>query len=73
MAVFTATVYAAGKPTMAKWETSALHKEFVELTKVGLDLEFALHKGTPNPARHLRLYLEKERSRSTRTWICRAQ
>jgi beta-aspartyl-dipeptidase (metallo-type) len=50
---------AAGKPTMAKWETSALHHEFVELTKVGLDLESALHVVSTNPARHLRLHPQK--------------
>ena len=53
---------ADGNPTMAKWETSALHREFVELTKAGLDIESALHVVSTNPARHLRLYPKKERS-----------
>lgn len=50
---------ADGNPTMAKWETAALHREFVKLTKGGLDLVSALHVVSTNPARHLRLYPQK--------------
>lgn len=50
---------ADGKPGMAKWETSALHKEFVDITKAGVDLSSALQVVSTNPARHLRLYPKK--------------
>lgn len=50
---------ADGNSTMAKWETAALHREFVELTKAGVDLVSALHVVSANPARHLRLYPKK--------------
>jgi beta-aspartyl-dipeptidase (metallo-type) len=50
---------ADGKPTMAKWETAALHREFVDLTKAQLDLSAALEVVSASPARHFRLYPRK--------------
>jgi beta-aspartyl-dipeptidase (metallo-type) len=50
---------ADGKPIMGKWETAELHKEFVALTKTGLDLSSALEVVTSSPARNFRLYPRK--------------
>jgi beta-aspartyl-dipeptidase (metallo-type) len=50
---------ADGKPAMARWETSALHREFKDIVDTGLDLASALHLVTVNPAKHLRLHPQK--------------
>ncbi|WP_029585026.1 beta-aspartyl-peptidase [Bradyrhizobium sp. URHD0069] len=50
---------ADGKPAMARWETSALHREFKDIVDTGVDLASALHLVSVNPARHLRLYPQK--------------
>lgn len=50
-----------GRATMARWETTALHTEFVSLVEAGLELSDALQLVTSNPARHLGLLARKGR------------